>query len=57
LVLRREPELAAALQQAAAERALLRAELDDARCELRVTQRQLEVRLLCIQLPDSPDAG
>jgi hypothetical protein len=45
-VLRREPELAAALQQAAAERALMRAELDEMRCELRVTHCQLEVSVL-----------
>ena len=44
-MLSREPDLAAALQQAAAERALMRAELDETRCELRVTQRQLEVWL------------
>ena len=42
-MLSREPDLAAALQQAAAERALMRAELNETRCELRVTQRQLEV--------------
>jgi hypothetical protein len=42
-MLSREPELAAALQQAAAERALMRAELDKTQCELRVTHCQLEV--------------
>lgn len=41
----RESELAAALEQAAEERAILHRELNEARSELRVTQRQLEVGL------------
>lgn len=41
----REAELAEALQQAAEDRAMLRRDLDEARCELRVMQRQLEVKL------------